>query len=308
MSVHSLHGDRRRRRPGEPGPPPRPAGEDRRARRRSRSSRVSTPLRAWPACVACALALAAVAAVARVGPRVMWSRARVVLPLVVFVARVRAVRARRRAGRRVGPLSLSRGRAGDVRAGRRRRPRSARSSAVLLGATTSSRTCCTGSSALRAPRLLVADRRLHVPLPVRDRRRGAADAHRRSPRAATARGTRSGGGDRPRRDRAVPAHATTAASASTWRCSRAATRARCRGSTRWRSRRADAVFLAGAGAAAAAAARRCGGDRMSCAIDGPRAALPLPERRRRARRRRPVAWRTASASPCSARTAPARRR
>ena len=47
---------------------------------------VSTPLHAWPAFVACALALAAIAALARVGPGVVWSRARVVLPLVVFVA------------------------------------------------------------------------------------------------------------------------------------------------------------------------------------------------------------------------------
>jgi cobalt/nickel transport system permease protein len=47
---------------------------------------VSTPLRAWPAFVACALALAAIAAVARVGVSTVWSRVRVILPLIVFAA------------------------------------------------------------------------------------------------------------------------------------------------------------------------------------------------------------------------------
>ena len=47
---------------------------------------VSTPLGAWPVFVACALALATVAALARVSPRTLWSRAKVVLPLVLFVA------------------------------------------------------------------------------------------------------------------------------------------------------------------------------------------------------------------------------
>src|SRR4051812_11531111 len=47
---------------------------------------VSPPPRDWPVLAACALALAAIAAAGRVGPGVIWSRARVVLPLVVFVA------------------------------------------------------------------------------------------------------------------------------------------------------------------------------------------------------------------------------
>jgi cobalt/nickel transport system permease protein len=47
---------------------------------------VSSPPGLWPVLAACALALAAIAAAARVGPGVIWSRARVVLPLVVFVA------------------------------------------------------------------------------------------------------------------------------------------------------------------------------------------------------------------------------
>ena len=48
---------------------------------------VSTPLAAWPVWVLCAVALSAVAVVARVPPRVVWRRSRVVLPLVLFVAR-----------------------------------------------------------------------------------------------------------------------------------------------------------------------------------------------------------------------------
>ena len=47
---------------------------------------VSTPLRAWPVYLACALALATVAALGRVPASTLWSRAKVVLPLVLFVA------------------------------------------------------------------------------------------------------------------------------------------------------------------------------------------------------------------------------
>jgi cobalt/nickel transport system permease protein len=41
---------------------------------------VSTPPRYWPVLAVCALALAAIAAVGRIGPGVIWSRAKVVLP------------------------------------------------------------------------------------------------------------------------------------------------------------------------------------------------------------------------------------
>ena len=47
---------------------------------------VSTPLSAWPVYVGCAVALVAVAAVARVPARTIWRRARLVLPLILFVA------------------------------------------------------------------------------------------------------------------------------------------------------------------------------------------------------------------------------
>ena len=47
---------------------------------------VSAPIAAWPVHLACALVLVAVAAVARIPALTIWRRARVVLPLVLFVA------------------------------------------------------------------------------------------------------------------------------------------------------------------------------------------------------------------------------
>jgi cobalt/nickel transport system permease protein len=114
---------------------------------------VSTPLRAWPAYVACALALIAVAALARVGPGTIWSRARLVLPLVLFVAvLVPFVRGGDQID--VGPFDVSREGLETFA------PHSAKAalgtvSAVLLGATTSFPDVLHGLERLRAPRLLV---------------------------------------------------------------------------------------------------------------------------------------------------------
>jgi cobalt/nickel transport system permease protein len=47
---------------------------------------VSTPLTAWPVWLGCVAVLITVAGLAGVGPRLIWRRARVVLPLVLFVA------------------------------------------------------------------------------------------------------------------------------------------------------------------------------------------------------------------------------
>ncbi|MGZ8648902.1 MAG: cobalt ECF transporter T component CbiQ [Solirubrobacteraceae bacterium] len=114
---------------------------------------VSTPLRAWPAFVACGLALAAIAALARIGPGTVWSRVKVIVPLVVFVAAfVPFVRGGPAV--EVGPLSLSetglatcalvtvKASIGAV-------------SAVLLGATTSVPDVLHALERLRVPRLLV---------------------------------------------------------------------------------------------------------------------------------------------------------
>jgi cobalt/nickel transport system permease protein len=113
---------------------------------------VSTPPRLWPVLAACALALAAIAAAGRVGPGVIWTRARVVLPLVIFVAVFVPFM---RGGEQIdlGPVDVSReglmtffavsskALIGTV-------------SAVLLGATTSFPDVLHGLERLRAPRLL----------------------------------------------------------------------------------------------------------------------------------------------------------
>jgi cobalt/nickel transport system permease protein len=113
---------------------------------------VSAPLEAWPAFVACALALAAIAARARVGPGIVWSRARVIVPLVVFVA-VFVPFVRGGPQVQVGPLSLSEaGLATFVLVAVKATIGTV--SAVLLGATTSFPDVLHGLERMRAPRLL----------------------------------------------------------------------------------------------------------------------------------------------------------
>jgi cobalt/nickel transport system permease protein len=113
---------------------------------------VSTPPRHWPVLAVCALALAVVAAAARVGPGVLWSRAKVVLPLVVFVAVfVPFVRGGEKV--QVGPLALSRdGLTTFAAVGSKAAIGTV--SAVLLGATTSFPDVLHGLERMRAPRLL----------------------------------------------------------------------------------------------------------------------------------------------------------
>ena len=175
---------------------------------------------------ACALALAAIAAAARVGPRVVWSRARVVLPLVVFVAVfVPFVRGGERID--VGPLSLSEDGLTTF-ASVASKAAIGTVSAVLLGATTSFPDVLHGLERMRAPRLLVliaAFMYRYLFVIADEARRMRVGARRaRLPPAARA----PGGRDRARGDRAVPAHLRPRASACTWRCSPAATPVRCR--------------------------------------------------------------------------------
>jgi cobalt/nickel transport system permease protein len=152
VSVHSLHGT------GIAGDPASPVHRlDPRAKLLGLAGvtlvAVSTPLRAWPAFVACALALAAVAVVGRVGPRVLWSRARVVLPLVLFVGVfVPFVRGGDRVSLGVFSVSeagLATFAAVSVKAS------IGTLSAVLLGATTAFPDVLHGLERMRAPRLLV---------------------------------------------------------------------------------------------------------------------------------------------------------
>jgi cobalt/nickel transport system permease protein len=114
---------------------------------------VSTPLHAWPAFAACAVALAAIATVAGVGPGVVWSRVRVILPLVVFVA---AFVPFVRGGEAVqaGPLALSEAGLATFALVTAKAAIGALG-AVLLGATTSFPDILHGLERLRAPRLLV---------------------------------------------------------------------------------------------------------------------------------------------------------
>jgi cobalt/nickel transport system permease protein len=114
---------------------------------------VTTPLAAWPVYAACAVALATVAAVARVPARLIWRRARVVLPLVLFVAIFVPFLRRGGATHALGPLTVSdAGLAvlGAVAA----KATIGTVSAVLLGATTSFPSVLRGLEALRVPRLL----------------------------------------------------------------------------------------------------------------------------------------------------------
>jgi cobalt/nickel transport system permease protein len=114
---------------------------------------VSTPLHAWPAFAACAFVLAAVAGVAGVGPRLVWSRVRVIVPLVVFVAAfVPFVRGGPAV--QVGPLALSEAGLATFALVSAKAAIGA-VSAVLLGATTSFPEILHGLERLRAPRLLI---------------------------------------------------------------------------------------------------------------------------------------------------------
>jgi len=114
---------------------------------------VTTPLEAWPAYVACAATLIVVAALARIHPRTVWTRVRVVLPLVLFVA-VFVPFVRQGDPVDLGPVTVSeQGLATFATV-------SAKAilgtcSAVLLGATTSFPDVLHALERLRAPRLLI---------------------------------------------------------------------------------------------------------------------------------------------------------
>jgi cobalt/nickel transport system permease protein len=114
---------------------------------------VSTPLSAWPAYVACAVALATVAALARVRPRTLWDRAKLLLPLVLFVGVFVPFF---RGGDQValGPVSVSR-EGLETFAMVSAKAILGTLSAVLLGATTSFPDVLHALERLKAPKLLV---------------------------------------------------------------------------------------------------------------------------------------------------------
>jgi cobalt/nickel transport system permease protein len=114
---------------------------------------VSTPLSAWMVWVGCALVLAAVAALARVPPRIVWRRARVVLPLVLFVAAFLPFFREGEVAASLGPLSITR-EGLQVLAEVSAKAIIGTVSAVLLGATTSVPAIIRGLEGMRVPRLL----------------------------------------------------------------------------------------------------------------------------------------------------------
>jgi cobalt/nickel transport system permease protein len=113
---------------------------------------VSTPLGAWPVYVACAIALVAVAVAARVPVATIWRRARVVLPLIVFVAAFIPFLRPGGAVHHLGPLTVSDGGLA-VLAAVAAKALIGTVSAVVLGATTSFPAVLRGLEALRVPRL-----------------------------------------------------------------------------------------------------------------------------------------------------------
>jgi cobalt/nickel transport system permease protein len=114
---------------------------------------VSTPLSAWPAYAACALALATVAVLGRVPVRTLWSRAKVVLPLVLFVA-VFVPFVREGEPVDLGPVTVSR-EGLETFATVGAKAILGTLSAVLLGATTSFPDVLHALERLKAPKLLV---------------------------------------------------------------------------------------------------------------------------------------------------------
>jgi cobalt/nickel transport system permease protein len=113
---------------------------------------VSAPLAAWPALAACAACLVALAAVARVPARTIWRRARVVLPLVAFVALFLPFLRSGGHTYHLGPVSLSE--AGlVVFATVTAKATIGTLSAVLLGATTSFPDVLRALELMRVPRL-----------------------------------------------------------------------------------------------------------------------------------------------------------
>ena len=115
---------------------------------------VSAPLGAWPVWAACALVLLVVGGLARVPAGEVWRRARVVLPLVVFVAAFVPFVRPGGATWSLGPLTVSE--AGlAVLAAVTAKATIGTVSAVLLGATTPFPAVLRALEALRVPRLLV---------------------------------------------------------------------------------------------------------------------------------------------------------
>jgi cobalt/nickel transport system permease protein len=113
---------------------------------------VTTPLAVWPVWLACGAVLAAVATAARVPARTIWRRARVALPLVLFVAFLAPFF--RTGGHEwsLGPLTISE-EGLETLAAVCAKASLGTVSAVLLGATTTFPDVLRALEAMRVPRL-----------------------------------------------------------------------------------------------------------------------------------------------------------
>jgi len=115
---------------------------------------VSAPFSAWPVWIVCACVLAAVAGTARIRPRVVWRRARVILPLVIFAAVFLPFVRPGGETIEIGPFTMTT--AGlETFAGVSAKATIGVVGAVLLGATTTFPSVLRGLEALRVPRLFV---------------------------------------------------------------------------------------------------------------------------------------------------------
>lgn len=149
---------------------------------------VSAPLGAWPVYVACALVLLGVALIARVAAATVWRRARVVLPLVLFVGVFVPFFRQGGATYELGPLTVS-SEGLEVFGAVAAKATIGTISAVLLGATTSFPAVLQGLEALRVPRTftLIAAfmyRYLFVIVEETQRMRTALTARAYTPRTA----------------------------------------------------------------------------------------------------------------------------
>jgi cobalt/nickel transport system permease protein len=115
---------------------------------------VSTPLRLWPVYVACVAVLVAAAVVGRIPPIDVWRRARVVLPLILFVAIFLPFFRKGGAEYQLGPFRVTQD---GLRAFAEVSIKATIGtvSAVLLGATTTFPSVLHGLAAMRVPRLFV---------------------------------------------------------------------------------------------------------------------------------------------------------
>jgi cobalt/nickel transport system permease protein len=112
---------------------------------------VTAPITAWPVWVVCASVLVLVAAAARIGPRTVWRRARLILPLVLFVGAFVPFARSGHVVASLGPFDITR-EGLEVWAAASVKATVGTVSAVMLAATTAYPQVLRALEALRVPR------------------------------------------------------------------------------------------------------------------------------------------------------------